>query len=382
MIEFPYSDPNTFTCTVLLLMYFVPLFFHYNNVLWVPGDSFEVNNNKKIITFLFLGMFISCFCVDGDFFRLMPIIQNYDFTIGAYNYGEPVYGIIALLTHCNYLWFRIIVWGGAFLIFCLTARRFNIDVYKSSIYLYACFPVIFCYARVTLCMAIYFLGLSFFCKPLDKKYFGYIIGILLFYASTFFHNSSYVMLLMTIAIWAPINKKTLFLFVVLMPLIIRFAQNAFLDLASMSDSFENEGFADRINRSANSENVARGLDISNPGVFLHTLLQYVSFYVPLFYVAKTVLGNDYSYAIGQEYIKLFKVMIAFVLLSTIFLFFEQGSFVMYYRVLFMSMIPLCLLVVYLYNNGYMLLADYQKCLWSGVLFTSVRIIYCFYGYGL
>lgn len=184
--------------------------------------------------------------------------------------------------------------------------------------------------------------------------------------------------MLTIAIWAPINKKTLFLFVVLMPLIIRFAQNAFLDLASMSDSFENEGFADRINRSANSENVARGLDISNPGVFLHTLLQYVSFYVPLFYVAKTVLGNDYSYAIGQEYIKLFKVMIAFVLLSTIFLFFEQGSFVMYYRVLFMSMIPICLLIYISFNEQLISYKSYKAVVGIACFNSIIRTIYDLY----
>ena len=382
MIDFPYTDPNTFTCTALLLMYFIPLIRNYKRVLVIPGDSQDVTTNTKTITLFLIGIFISCFCVDGDFFRLMPVIQDYNFTIGAYNYGEAVYGIIAFYTNCNYLLFRLIVWGGAFLIFCITAKRFNVDVYRSSIYLFACFPVIFCYARVTLCMAIYFLGLSYFCKPLKKKYIGYALGILLFYASTFFHNTSYVMLLLTLAIWAPINKKTLFLFLVLMPIIIRIAQSAFLDLASMSDSFENEGFADRINRNADAENVSNGLTLSNPGVFLHTVLQYVSFYVPLYYVAKTILKNDYTRVYDMGYIKLFKSMMSFLLLSTVFLFFQQGSFVMYYRVLYMSMIPLCLLVVYLFNNNYMKASDYRKCLWSGILFTSVRIIYCFYGYGL
>ena len=379
--DFPYTEPNFYTCSALLVMYFGCIVYNYKFALNEFSVFSFVSKRTKMVQLLIIGLFLVSFCLDGDFFRLMEVIQNYDFTIGSYNYGERVYGIIASVVNRSYLLFRLIVWGGAFLLFCITSKRYGIDVYKASVYLFATMPVTFCYARVTLCMAIVFCGLSYFCKPAKSKWLGYIIGLLLLGISTYFHNSSYIMIAMSLAIFVPINKKTLIFLIILAPIIVRYAQSLFLDLVSVSDTFDNEGLADRLNRSVETTGSSL-IDFSTPGVAFQRILQYVSFYVPIFTVSSVCLKKEYMSAIDKGVQRMFKVMLALFLLSTIFLMFEQASNTLFYRTLFMTMIPLVIIIQYLRSNMFMSSKQYKMCLDSGILYTSIRILYCFYGYGI
>lgn len=380
-LDFPYTEPNFYTCTALMLMYFGCVIYNYRFALKDNSNLSLTKDGTKKIQVIIIGLCLVCFCLDGDFFRLMEVIQNYNFTVGSYNYGEAVYGIIASFVNRSYLLFRLIVWGGAFLLFCLTANRYGIDVYKASVYLFATMPVTFCYARVTLCMAFVFCGLSYFCKPAKNKWLGYIMGLLLIWSSTYFHNSSYIMIVMSLAIFAPINKKTLLIFVLLAPIIVRYTQSIFLDLVSASDMLENEGLADRLNRSVEASGGSL-IDFSTPGVAFQKILQYSSFYVPIIIVSSVCLKKEFIPAIDKGIQRLFKVMFALLLLSTVFLLFEQASNTLYYRTLFMTMIPLVVIIQYLHCNMIMSSKQYKLCLASGILYNSIRIFYCFYGYGI
>lgn len=381
ILDFPYTEPNFYTCSALVVMYFGCLIRNYQTALNENSVFLLVSQRIKIAQILIIGLCLVCFCLDGDFFRLMEVIQNYDFTVGSYNYGEAVYGSIALLVNRSYLLFRVVVWGGAFLLLCLTANRYGIDVYKTSAYLYATMPVTFCYARVTLCMSIVFCGLSYFCKPVKNKWLGYFFGMLLMWISTYFHNTSYIMIVMSLAIFAPVNKKTLFLFVILAPIIVRYTQSVFLDLVSVSDMLENEGLADRLNRSVETSDTSL-IDFSTPGVAFQRILQYISFYIPIFIVSLVCLKKESVFTIEKGIQRLFKVMFSLFLLSFVFLMFEQASKTLYYRTLFMTMIPLVIIIQYLHSNMLISSKQYKMCLASGVLYSSTRILYCFYGYGI
>ena len=380
-IDFPYTEPNFYTCSALMIMYFSCVIYNYKSALHEKSAFRSASYRTKVVQILIIGLFLICFCLDGDFFRLMEVIQSYNFTVGSYNYGEAVYGNIASLVNRSYLLFRVVVWGAAFMLYCITVKRFGLDVYKSAVYLFATMPVTFCYARVTLCMAIIFCGLSFFCKPTKNKLLGYLLGLLLMYVSTFFHNTSYIMIAMSLAIFAPINKKTLFIFAILAPIIVKYTQSIFLELVTYSDMLDNEGLSDRLNRSAVASDNSL-IDFSSPGVALQKIMHYISFYVPIFVVSSVCLQKESLLTIDKSILRLFKVMFALFLLSTVFLLFEQASNTLYYRTLFMTMIPLMIIIQYLHCNMIMSSRQYKMCLASGIIYSSIRIFYCFYGYGI
>lgn len=338
--------------------------------------SLNVSGINKI-KLLFLGLLLSLLCIDGDFFHMISVIQNYSFN-GGYNYGEPVYGDIAYFVDRNYILFRIVVWGSAFSFFLLTAKRFDISIYQAGVYLFMAFSYIFCYARVSLGMALFYYGISFFLKPSNNKIIGYFFGTIMIYFSNMFHSSIVVLIAMSAIVFVPINKKILFVCLLLSPIILSLLQDLFLTIASNADEMENTGQASRISRYSQEENTGTIINFSNPGVAFHTLLMYCSFYIPLFNIIKTMfktrLIKDPLWSS-----KICKLCIAIVYLSSIFIFMSIGSRVLFYRILFMSMFPICLLVLYLYNNGYFSKQEFRLCLYSGIAFNFVRIVYGFYG---
>ena len=381
MWDFPYEEPNFITSFVPLLMYaIVSICWNNKLISTINTHAFKMSKPKNRLWFIALILIVTCCSVDGDFFSLMKVVQY--FSIGGYNYGEKIYHILILYVNKNYFLFRLIVWGGALSVYALTAWRFKIPLLYASLYLFLGFAVIFCYARVSLCMALCFFALSFFCIPLKKfQYLGYAIGFVIFYFSTFFHSSSYIMIALCAMIVLPVNKKVVILFIIASPIMLKIAQDTFLDIAAMSEGFENEGVAERLQRGVSQTREGSLLNINDPGVFLHTFLLYVSFYVPIFIVSKIFLNGDK--AVFPTYVyRLFKVCFAFILASTILLFFNIGGYNMYFRVLFMTMMPLSLLIVYLYTNKMMTIKQFKYCLYAGVVANFIRVLYGVYGYGL
>ena len=384
MFDFPFTEPNTVSSLLLLIMYFTIIVMNKTSLIYYDEDNDDDTylSSKEKINIAIIGLFLCCFCIDGDFFRFMEVIHDYDFTLNAYNYGEAIYGYIAQITERNYFLFRIIVWGSAFVLFCISSKRFGINIYLSTLYLFATYPVIFSYARVTLCMSICFLAFSYICCPIRNKIISFFIALLLFFISTFFHTSSYIMLAMSLMAIIPLNKKSFIILLLCLPILIVLFQDIFLYIAQQDMFFSDEQLNERLIRNADSYNVIKGFDINTPGVFLQTILQYISFYIPIFYIIKVSLFSTSQELIDNGIFKLIKIMTGFLLLSTIFFFFKSGSFVMFYRVLFMTMIPIVFVVCYMRQQNIMSESEYRKCLFSGIIYYYIRIFYCFYGYGM
>lgn len=377
MIDFPFDEPCLFSSLICVAIYAFNIFFNKIDIIY--PDYYSYTKGKQVATILLITIFVAIFCLDGDFFHFLLVVRYFDFSVGAYNYGEPVYHLLTSFVHSNYLLFRLIVWGGAFLIFCLTAKRFNIPVYYAAVLLFATYPVTFCYARVSLAMAIYFLGASFFCSPIENKKIGYLLGFFIIILSNYFHTSIIVLAALTVVFFLPVNKRTVFLVLILLPIIAQIAQRFFIDMAVDADSIENVDRAKRIVRNAESEN--NGLfyfSLSAPGVFLHKTLNYVSFYVPNIIISRVCLKHLDE--LPSDVVGLFKIMISTLLLSTVFIFFSSGSSVMIYRVLYMTMIPIILLTCKLNYINYLSIKTYHWLIYPGISYSIVRILYCLYAY--
>ena len=62
---------------------------------------------------------------------------------------------------------------------------------------------------------------------------------------------------------------------------------------------------------------------------------------------------------------LFRITFSLVVLANAILLFSSGSLTNFYRILYMSFIPLSILVVYLYTNNYMSKSNYKSIVYIG-----------------
>jgi hypothetical protein len=123
-------------------------------------------------------------------------------------------------------------------------------------------------------MAVYFFGLSFLCKPLKgNKFIGYIIGIGLILLSRYFHNSAIIMMMITLVIFVPINKKIVILLFILTPILLSSFSNYFYTILDSGEM--GEDITAKLNTYNELERDALGIS----GYMINTL-QFLSFYIP------------------------------------------------------------------------------------------------------
>lgn len=369
MFDFPFKEASIVTSVYCLVYYLILVFANYQDGLRDPFIN-EISERKEKLALFFVCFFIITHCYNGDFFHLMHRVYEYSSIPEAYNFGEEIYHKIGLAVGKNYFFFRSIIWGGAFSLFCLTAKRMNVSVYFSAILLIATHPIIFSYARATAAMAVYFYGFSFLCVPFRNKLVSYIIGVLIIYFSTYFHRSATIMLIMTAMIYIPIRKWSIILIVI-----------AFFGFSNV--------FKEMLMNIAMSENT--DIEVSNKIVaysqrsFKHGLsgiinstLEYASFYIPFIIVTINILNNDKFYRIPNYIFRMYKVAAGFVLISLLFFFLGPSYVTFVYRVLFMSMIPITIVIVYLYQSDLLSNTHHKWCVFSGIIYSIVLYLYSIY----
>lgn len=289
--------------------------------------------SQKLMTFIIIIFLLFAFD-GGDYYHYCRKVHE-----GDMEKNEEIYSYIVELVGRNYLLFRLIIWGGALLIFQKTARRFNLNVPRTTFILFAMFITIFDYARASLAMSIYFLGLSYICVPSKNKVFSYIYAVALIITSTYFHRSMAIAGIMTIMAFLPLNKKTI-------PLMLMFFAVSGFFLNSLLDTFLGaQMFSDDIN--SKIERTA-GIDIEWEMSTFEWIRRYIEY--SLFFGPLILLYYKFFYkpeqVISESFVKLYKVALGMVLLALATLITDLQSFVLFYRFLYMAMIPVVLLVSY------------------------------------
>lgn len=308
----------------------------------------------------------------GDFFHLMEDVHEYDFSPNASNYGEPVYIAIAKIVNRNYFLFRTVVWGGAFGLFCWTAKRMAVPVYSAAIFLILTHSVTFAYARVTAAMAVYFFGLSFLCNATHRyKMLSYLVALLLIGLCTRFHTSAYIMVVSTLMLFVPLRKWTILAAIVCVPFCVPLALS-FLGEILFSGIDETVARKIQIYATDNTHNeygiAAKIIDVTG----------YVSFYVPLIVSAICIFSKNNVGKIPSGIVRMFKVTLGLVLASVVCGLMGEFFYVYFYRILFMTMIPLSIITVKLYQDGLMLATHFKYACYTGVTYVVLRSLYDVY----
>lgn len=353
-------DFTTTECSKGMYIYCYAFFLIISTFFWNKYS----NRNKtkkldKLFFFLILIYVITSF-YNGDFWHLQAYVVHDD---EYWKPSESIYDSIIELVKRNYLLFRIIVWGSGLLIIKEIIKKYKLNLNTTLFYYFCLYISVFDYARASLAMAVYFWGLSYF--TIKNNCFNRIIGLALILSSFLFHTSMLAIIGLTFFIYLPINKKTLILISIIFPLssiIINYivesiiAGNGMLDVIIMKLS----GIQD-------SE-----LDDKTLMEKFRLTWHYSTFYIPFFIITyKIYFQNDYK-EFPIHIHKLYNITLGIILFATSTLFLGFSNPVLFYRFLYMSMIPLTLLFCYLNEHGYVSLKTYKRILLLGILYINFR----------
>lgn len=370
-IDFPITEPSIMSSGYCLLMYLICLLYsHRLSNAWNIVTIKKIPSSSIIFFVSFVGFFFITNCMNGDFFHTMGKVHAFQNTDLYFFNGEPIYREITKFVNNNYLLFRSIVWGGAFVFFCITTRRMRIPLFLAVSTLCISYSIIFCYARVTAAMAVYFFGISFFCSPYKYKLVGYIIGLSLIYFSWQFHTSALIMILMTFVIFLPVKKWSIVAVVLVTPIIASYLKDYFFLFAMDEDTDE---FMSNKLLNYSEREVVTGFvrQITN-------LLTYASIYVPLYFCYKLIFSKNEILKKDHSVIFLFKVSFGLAYAATTFLFFGETFYTFFYRILNMTMIPISLLLSKLYADRKLSNRLFLYCIIIGMVSQLVQYSYMIY----
>lgn len=369
MFDFPMEEASVWTSLYCLFVFLVILWINYYDAIKYPFVK-RVSLKKKKWVYIFIAFFFITHCMHGDFFHFMESIRNYTYISGYHHYGEEIYQIIAKFVDKNYFLFRTIVWGGSFVLFCWTSRRFNVPVYYVAVFLFATQSITFAYARATAAMAVYFFGFSFLCKPLKKsKWLGYIVSILIIYLSWSFHNSALIMLIMTAIIMLPLRKWNIIAIVCVMP-VFCFLLKDYLFI--FAEETSNEILSKKINTYTERE-LKNGIAAQ-----IMNLFEYLSFYVPFIISSLQIFKKQIYPKVPLDIKNIYKVFFGLILVSSTFYLLGDTYVTFFYRILYMTMIPLSIIVVKLYQCGFMSRKQFYYCVIPGIINLILRYLYGIY----
>ncbi len=183
-----------------LCLYMIPLI-----ISWKPSFSNTLSckyqHEKPITLMLFVVIFLMAmtYWIDTDYFSYIreAVYCDTDWEYVPTVHMEYGHQMICSLVDGDWVLFRVICWGSALLLYLATVIRFNINAQLALFMLFATYISIFCYGRVSLAMAMYFFGASFYCKPSSKKYLGYALGGIFIVSSLLFHRTALIMVAVT-----------------------------------------------------------------------------------------------------------------------------------------------------------------------------------------
>lgn len=336
-----------------------------------------------------VSLFLIFFCMifafyGGDFYHWADDINDMKGTASNLKYLkddflqiEWPYYYIGYYVNYDFILSRIVIWGTAFILFMLTAKRLDIN-FQTFVFCFAVFALLKAsYGRVALAWAIGYYGYSFIVKPPQKaisKLGSIIVGIIIIAISTIFHKSALLLPLIMSLSLITINKWTFIFIAIGFPVAVFIANSdllPFLQLATQEES-------DLINVRTTQYYLEGGADkVVGLGMQVNNFIEYSTYYLVLFLISISIWKGgykDWPYHI-QRYAN---VAIWSIVIASIFLFTEGAfTYVIYYRFLYFSVFPIAVLMSYMIvNKNY---KKFVKLTYSfATLNTLYMLLYSFY----
>lgn len=370
MYDFPlFPHTATLGSWVYQGVLFAIIFFSFKKTCLYSYATKRDIETKFFLPLLLIIYIITAF-TDGDFSHYQMMVKDYG---GPGSTGlERVYEYVIELTNQNYLLFRTVVFGTMVLLLLKMFNNYQIDKFSSIYFLFAVYIGTLAYSRASVGMTFFFLGLSFLYS--DKpRVIKIILGALLVVASYFFHRSCIILIPLALLGLLPINKQTIPIILVTIFLLFSVLKGLASDLIVNIMSSENEELAQKAEIYASESS---GHFSGNIIAWIMHIWDFGVYYVLFFFDAYYILNHRGK--ISKSILSVFNVTFGILLFAVLIYFFDMTSAAMYYRYLFMLMLPTTIMSTYLYQKRIMPLKKFQFLFWFGCLPTIENILYHVY----
>lgn len=333
------------------------------------GNVGAINRDHSKIRTIMLFCGITWFAltsfINDDFFHYYEIMGDYKRGVMDSEFIglEMPYQYIIYYFGGNYFLFRLIVWGGSLLLIALSARAFGVSAYNTMFLVLAGFIIIFSYARATLAMSIFALGAVTISLASEQRraMLKKLIGIGIMALSIYFHRSMLPMVIIAVPLLLLPYKRdftrlSLYLFPIMVlgcSLLLREALGE-LTLLANSTMDDESGILKKMEYYAEDKGVE-----SNLNGYIALTLKYATFYVPLLLIAISLRSKKVITTLDNRCIWLYLITYLMIVIATSMLFIGFDSDVLFYRYLFMSFVPLCILISYMRQNNILSVKSYN-----------------------
>lgn len=329
--------------------------------------SWHKSSRFKDVTWLFaifFTLFTIFYCVNDDYFQYREWL---DVPSLCYWGKEKFYFYAILLCRSlqfdyPYELFRLIVWGGAILLAYCTFRTYRKFLLPglALLLLFVFHANTFSYARASLAMAVYFFGVALSLR--HDKVIPRLLGTGIAVSSYYFHHEMIVAIAALPFLFIPFERKNFSAFSILL-LIITIYAISFVgsNLLLLDQLFDNDELTSRI-ENVNEKGQSR--------FRLSTFINYFKYFYPFYLITRYLWKKKVPKSIAGMY----RVTSGILILSLAFMVVYGLRSVYTYRILYMSMIPLTLLIGYGYCHGYFKKRQVLLLLLLAVLSNSIRFI--------
>lgn len=321
-------------------------FFLLNLVFIIAYLSFKKGRSAKTVAWFYV-----IFCVFA-FWNTDTATYEWLFYEGKKGlYKESVYYYMSLLCFNSYYLFRTLIWGTATLLYYYTAKNFNLKLSVAFFTLSIFFLLTFSYARASLAMAVYVYGLSLLSNyQKGKKYL--IKGAIFILLSPLFHRSYYVIVAVTPFLFIKINKKIIIALLLMAPFISRLILMVIRSfLANQIQLGENmEDFSDAVQNYAGRKSIR----YRNWKALLIGYIHQASYFVSLGYILYYFFKKETSVLFDKSMRNLLTITIINAIMATLFLIIGINNYYYHvagYRFLYMTSIPISIILSYMYLRG-------------------------------
>ena len=251
----------------------------------------------------------------------------------------------------NYIIFRLIIWGSAFVLFYKTLKLLPINRNLALFFFCTIFLIWFSYARASLAMATMFYGYTKMATTNKRLSLKWIIGILILCVSFYLHKSAIIAMIaiMTTELLKGANKKIVIIgSIIVFPLLVFFLKFQFGDIVEqllVDDGSILNDYATTGNAYLESDRLTVG-----PGVLIQMILERLPYYLLAIISIKALLASKCQ--IPNSIQQFMMVIIILIFISSIFAF-ELGlnTSAVYGRMMRYLQIPACVVLSYCYANN-------------------------------
>lgn len=296
----------------------------------------------------YLGLvLIILFCmfavIDTDYEHYGDIYKRYT-QYNELGHLEPFYGALMDVSS-TYTMFRTLVWGTASLLFYKTIERLGLPIRYTLFLFVPIYLLTFSYARVSLALAVFFYGYSFLIKPhCYYKLNSFIVGGLLIFVSYFLHKSMLFMIILFPFSFFKLRKVYIYAALAFIPICITFLNTDFARIMTSgnlldADSMQFTSFSSY----SNKKDTIKGI-----GILISRVLSWGGLYYLLVEFVRTYFREE---ELDKPFSRILNLVFISLIVTLPFFFMKGTNQILFYRFLYMSYIPVILIISYLSSNS-------------------------------